>query len=153
MLYHLTNKQFDKDPYTSVMDIPEVRPILKLVCLIAINSRNKSQALRAIREEKRKNPELEKLKRIYHLDEQDLLRKFESVQFRISNYFYSNFGIRLQFLDSEITESILKYFTSREIPCLAVHDSFLVPGKYEDELKAVMRGTYKSKFKYDIKVK
>lgn len=153
MLYHLTNKQFDNDPYTRVLDIPEARPILKLVCLIAINSQNKSQALKALRKEIRKNPALEKLKRIYQLDETQLLRKFESVHFKISNYFYNNIGIRLQFLDSEITESILKYFTSREIPCLAVHDSFLVPGKYEDELKAVMRGTYKSKFKYDIKVK
>ena len=153
MIYNLTGKQFDEDPYTRVLDIPEARPILKLVCLIAINSQNKSQALKALRKEIRKNPTLEKLKRIYQLDETQLLRKFESVHFKISNYFYNNIGIRLQFLDSEITESILKYFTSREIPCLSVHDSFLVPGKYEDELKAVMRGTYKSKFKYDIKVK
>ena len=153
MIYNLTGKQFDEDPYTRVLDIPEARPILKLVCLIAINSQNKSQALKALRKEIRKNPALEKLKRIYQLDETQLLRKFESVHFKISNYFYNNIGIRLQFLDSEITESILKYFTSRDIPCLAVHDSFLLSKKYGDELTYVMKETYKSKFKYDIKVK
>jgi hypothetical protein len=153
MIYNLTGNQFDDDPYTSVNNNPKVRPILKLVCLIAINSKNKSQALRALREEIRKNPELEKLKRLYELDEKELLRKFESVHFRISNYFFSNCGIRLQFLDSEVAETILKYFTSRDIPCLPVHDSFLVPIKYKDELECVMREVYKSKFKYDIKIK
>jgi len=61
--------------------------------------------------------------------------------------------LKLQYIDSQLAESVLKHFTSRDIPCLCVHDSFIVPKKYGDELEGVMKDTYKSKINYDIKVK
>ncbi len=152
MLYHLSNKQFDADPY-AVVDRPEVRPILKVLCLIIINSKDKSQALRAFRYEIRRNYEFQKLKKIYHLDEKDLLRKFESVHSGISNYFCSGIGLRLQYKDSQLAESILKYFIKRKIPCLCVHDSFLVPAEHKDELEEVMIINYRKHFGFVPKIK
>lgn len=152
MLYHLTGKQINEDPY-SVVDRPEIRPILKLLCLIVINSENKSQALRALHDELRRNSGFQKLKRIYRLDEKDLLRKFESVHAEISNYFCSGIGLRLMYRDSEIAEDVLKYFTNREIPCLCVHDSFLVPVQYKDELKQIMNDVYKKHIGFEAKLK
>jgi hypothetical protein len=152
MLYHLSNKQFDADPY-ALVDRPEVRPILKVLCLIIINSKDKSQALRAFRDEIRKNYEFQKLKKIYKLDEKELLRKFESVHIRISNYFCSGIGLRLQYKDSQLAESILKYFTKREIPCLCVHDSFIVPENHKAELIEQMKSVYKKRFGFDAKLK
>jgi len=152
MLYNLTGKQFNEDPY-SVVDRPEVRPILKVLCLIVINSENKCQALRALRDEIRKDLEFQKLKRIYQLDEKELLRKFESVHSEISNYFCSGIGLKLMYRDSEIAESVLKHFTKREIPCLCVHDSFLIPIQHIEELKEVMNTVYKKHIGYDAKLK
>lgn len=153
MLYHTRKIEFNEDPYLMVINNEDVRPILKLVCLIAINSSTPTQALRALKDEIRKNPELEKLKRVYHLDEANLLRKFESVHFEISNYFYSGIGIKLQYLDSQIAHEIFKYFMSRDIPCLGVHDSFIVPANHKEELKEVMNKTYKKHLGFDAKLK
>ena len=152
MLYNLTGKQFSGDPYSQVHR-PEIRPILKVLCLIVINLENKSKALKALREQIRKNLEFQKLKRVYRLDEKDLLRKFESVHSEISNYFYSGIGLKLMYKDSEIAESVLKYFTKREIPCLCVHDSFLVQSQYKDELKSVMNDVYKKHIGFEAKLK
>ena len=151
MLYNLTAKQFEEDPY-SVVDRAEVRPILKVLCLIAINSKDKSQALRALRDTIRKNWEFQKLKRVYQLDEKELLRKFEGVHAGISNYFCSGIGLKLMYRDSQIAEDVLKHFTKREIPCLCVHDSFLLPVQHKEELKSVMNEVYKNHMGFDAKL-
>lgn len=153
MLYHKTNKQYIGDPYIKIFNSPELRPLLKIVNLIAINSQNPVQALRAIKYEISKSNELTLLKRTYNIDEKDLLRKFESVHSRISQYFYSGIGIKLQHIDSQIAADILKHFTKREIPCLCVHDSFLVPQKHKEELKEVMNSVYKKHLGFDAKLK
>ncbi|MBK9097532.1 MAG: hypothetical protein IPM14_05260 [bacterium] len=152
MLYHLIGKQFDGDPYSAV-DRPEVRDILKTLCLIVINTKDTTQALRALRDVIRKDWKLKKLKQKYQLDEKDLLGKFESVHSEISRFFCSRVGLELMYLDSEIAETILKHFTRRGIPCLCVHDSFLVPSQYEDELKNVMKTIYKKYIGFEPKLK
>jgi len=152
MLYHLTGREFNgEDPYSAVERL-EVRPILKVLCLIVINSANKSQALKALREAIRKNWEFQKLKRVYQLDEKELLRKFEGVHAGISNYFCSGIGLKLMYRDSQIAEDVLKHFTKREIPCLCVHDSFLLPVQHKEELKSVMNEVYKNHMGFDAKL-
>ena len=120
--------------------------------MIAINSKDKSQALRALRDTIRKNWEFQKLKRVYQLDEKELLRKFEGVHAGISNYFCSGIGLKLMYRDSQIAEDVLKHFTKREIPCLCVHDSFLLPVQHKEELKSVMNEVYKNHMGFDAKL-
>lgn len=152
MLYHLNGKQFNGDPYSAV-DRQEVRDILKVLCLIVINSKDNTQALRALRDVIRKDWKLKKLKLKYQLDEKILLSKFESVHADISSFFCSGVGLKLMYIDSEMAETILKYFALRNIPCLCVHDSFLVPVQHKDELKEVMKNVYKKRIGFEPKLK
>jgi hypothetical protein len=65
------------------------------------------------------------------LDIGPLVAAFAKAHPRISGkYFYSNHSTLLQRLDSKIAERVIKDFTDRGIPVLAIHDSFLI-----DQLK------------------
>jgi len=62
--------------------------------------------------------------------------------YHLKHHFCNNEGIRLQRIDSDITQIILEYFTNRNILCLPVHDSYIVPKKYTNELKEIMKQAY-----------
>ena len=68
---------------------------------------------------------------------------------RISRYFCSDIGLKLQYLDSQITSDILDYFLDREIAVLPIHDSYIVAEQYEDELYEVMREKYRNRMGFD----
>lgn len=51
----------------------------------------------------------------------------------------SGIGRTLQNTDSKVAELVLRHFTDRNIPCLGVHDSFIVAKRYVQELEDVMR--------------
>jgi len=51
-------------------------------------------------------------------------------------------GLILQNWDSKIAEQVLKLMTDLDIPCLCIHDSFIVSIEFEDELKEAMRTAY-----------
>ena len=51
---------------------------------------------------------------------QDLIRaKHEP----IAKYFRTGFGLKAQFIDSQIAERVLLHFAAHNIPCLPIHDS------------------------------
>ena len=52
--------------------------------------------------------------------------------------FFSGAGIKLQNLDSNIAAHVLNDLTNREIPCLTVHDSFIVTRQNEEHLAKAM---------------
>lgn len=62
-------------------------------------------------------------------------------------------GLSLQYQDSELAESILLHFADKDIPCLPIHDSFIVPEEHKDELESVMKQQFLSKFGVDIQLK
>ncbi|MBV5343104.1 hypothetical protein JZU68_05665, partial [bacterium] len=68
---------------------------------------------------------------------------------RIARYVNSGAGLKLQNLDSQITEAILMRMTDKGIPCLPVHDSYIVPQQYEDRLRDVMMEEYKAVIGYE----
>ena len=78
----------------------------------------------------------------------DLYEKFVELNPAISDYIGSGHGLRLQNIDSEIASKILMYFTKKSVPCLCVHDSFIVPEVYGDELMQVMKEFYKERLGY-----
>lgn len=51
-------------------------------------------------------------------------------------------GVRLQAKDSEIAMKILNYFQQRDIMCIGIHDSFIVPVQEQQRLIDVMRWAY-----------
>ena len=153
MLYNFEGIDFEGDPYTKINSNPELRPLLKKVALIAINAETKQQAINALNYELLKDYDLYQIKKRYNLKTNELFSKFEDAHPTISKYLRSGVGIKLQNVDSRIAESVLKYFTKKEIPCLCVHDSFLVDEKYEDELCDVMKESYQKYLGFPGKVK
>lgn len=61
----------------------------------------------------------------------------------IAEYFYTEIGLKLMHLDSKIALDVLRHFTDQGIPCLAIHDSFIVQKEYEAELRTVMDNAYR----------
>lgn len=56
----------------------------------------------------------------------------------------SGIGLRLQYIDSKIAEHVLLELMELKIPCLPVHDSFIVPRHQVAELIRAMRNGFKS---------
>ena len=56
----------------------------------------------------------------------------------IASLFFTGIGLRLQRLDSDISEGVMREMRRRGIVVLPVHDSFLAPASKAAELEAVM---------------
>ncbi len=56
----------------------------------------------------------------------------------IASLFFTGIGLRLQRLDSDIAEGVMREMRRRGIVVLPVHDSFLAPASKAPELEAVM---------------
>jgi len=139
MLYHLEGIDYREDPYTVICDSEEERKIYKLAQLIAINSESENKAVMAIRDQLRKNDI------IFDLSNKSILRcldKFKKVHYPIAKYLNTGVGLRLQNLDSRITDIILRAMTNNKIPCLPVHDSYIVKERDKDFLIEVMKESY-----------
>ena len=52
----------------------------------------------------------------------------------IAEFLCTGAGIELLNTDSQITSFILNHFTKRNTPCLSIHDSYIVPERYNLEL-------------------
>lgn len=63
----------------------------------------------------------------------------------IAPFFGKDEGMRLMRMDSSIAIDILYHFAKRGVPCLSVHDSFIVPANSEAELRRVMIEFYQQK--------
>jgi hypothetical protein len=61
---------------------------------------------------------------------------------RIAHHFGSDAGMRLMRVDSRIALRVLHHFATRAVPCLGVHDSFIVPRAHEATLRRVMLRAY-----------
>ncbi len=82
------------------------------------------------------------LKRI-NVTVSDLVSLFESTHSRISRYFYSGIGTKLQYIDSQITTRIIEYFTSKRDIVLPIHDSYIVRRASQGDLKVIMNDAYR----------
>ena len=164
MLYHIMGIDYKSDPYLAVIDNEELRPLLKLLCNILINAGSKRKAVGGFNEEvyikdakkdksKRKNHK--KMIEKYNLSFEELYNLFTDVHKPLEKHFLSGVGLSLQNIDSQVAQNVMSHFLKSGIPCLCIHDSFIVPEKYKDELETVMKVTYKKVLNtnYDIKIK
>jgi hypothetical protein len=62
----------------------------------------------------------------------------------IASSFMADKGTHLQYLDSFVCLRVLEAMTQQNIPCLSVHDSFIVPSQHEASLRLAMEESYKS---------
>ena len=124
MLYARHGVMSPNDPY-DIPDCPFTRQDLKVAFLVAINARDERSAVMALRDKGIEDPK-------------QLLGTLGKNHPEIHGYFYSGFGLSLQYEDSLLAEKIMLRMMERGAVVLPVHDSFIVRNSYEAELKQVM---------------
>lgn len=138
MLYHREGIDYRDDPYL-VCEGEPMRKIYKAVGLVAINAECQRTAYGAIRDElsqqglplpARKKP----LK--------SLVERFRDAHRPISKYLFSDVGISLQNIDSNIMNAILVRLMDQGVLGLSVYDSVIVPAQFEDLLRMIMIEEY-----------
>ena len=82
-----------------------------------------------------------------------LIKAIKKKHDQIADYFSTGYGLKLMFHDSEVAERVLLNFSSRDIPCLPVHDSFIVHHAHGEELRSVMEAEYYREFGRAISIK
>jgi len=148
ILYHLLGIDYREDPYLALTDNPEERKIFKKLLLIVWNVETEKEAIEAFRG-KYKGTSWETKVALTNKNICGLLERVRKEHHRIAGYINSGAGLKLQNLDSRITEAILIKMTDKGIPCLPVHDSYIVPRQFEKELREAMVDEYQAVLKFE----
>ena len=141
------NDAYSISDYQHLYSEEELRILLKLILLICINAKDRKSAIKAITFEINKDHEKYEWFTLSGIEIEDIIDRFLERHHLIKNYFFSNYGIKLQFIDSNIAEKVINHFTKKDIPVLAVHDSFLIDPLYENELVILMTDSFKREMK------
>jgi hypothetical protein len=78
-----------------------------------------------------------------------ICQELMDLNYRISDYFFEDVGVKFQMIDSKIAEIIMDKFLWENEICLPWHDSFVVKAHLEDMLRETMREAYKDVLKTD----
>ncbi len=155
MLYHRAGV----DPVGDIYEIPGrpgLRQLGKAIILVALNAPDRKQAIGAVRNEVRQDPQLsDRVKAVREQTGMTLPQLYDEFLARhepIAQYFGSGIGLHCQFLDSQIMDKILTHFTDLGIPALSMHDSLIVQHQYEQELRAQMLSAWTEKFGFPIPI-
>ncbi len=136
MLYGLEGLVLPQGDQYELKDIPFCyRGIIKKAVNIAINAENEKDAIGALRKEMR---EFCKEKKLPYFHPKTLLDAILMKHEVIKQYFYTGYGVRLQFLESKIAEKIMLTLGAQNIGCLCIHDSFIVSKDSEEILQNLM---------------
>jgi len=139
MLYHLKGINYTADPYGTLCDDEKERGAYKLVQLVSINCPPEKDIIWSIRKGLRRA-------RFYNLltDEKinRMIERFQEAHKPIADKLFSGEGLKLQNMDSMITEAILMRLMKENIPCLPIHDSYIVEAQYKDVLEEAMIQEY-----------
>jgi hypothetical protein len=141
MSYHLLGIDYRDDPYLALSDDPGERNIMKRLLLVAINADTEKKAIVGFRGAVWKDVDRSS-GILTDKSIKKMLTHAKEVHAPIAKYIHSGKGRRLQNRDSQVTEGILLRMMNAEIPCLPVHDSYIVPKQYGDKLKEVMVKEY-----------
>ena len=155
MLYHLDDIDYRDDPYgldaladcqpDNQSEEDYFREPNKRMLLALINGREGKH------NERIKMPN----KQTYqpHFSRTEIVEMLKAKHAPIARRFFTEVGIELQRLESDIALGIITNLKAKGIVCLPIHDSFIVAREYEDELRFEMKNVYKSKFIYDPVIK
>jgi len=128
----------DGDPYLIGNGDPEFRKVVKQIFLSAISANTIKEGLGASRKELKSQEGM-------CLSNKELEIAFDRIKNKhsqIEEYLFSDAGIHLQRLDSDIADYVHCRMLERGIVVLSVHDSFIVQAKHHDELVEVMKETF-----------
>jgi len=144
MLYAMEGIQYKGDPYSVVNENPAARSFLKRILLYMINARDELTAERASNMWYRKESDIIELNKIGIYRARPLIDQIKLKHHKIAKYFCKgrDTGLKVMNKDAKIALRVIKHFANKEIPILAIHDSFIVQAKYEQELREVMAQAY-----------
>lgn len=134
MCYDLSGKSLppDIDPYL-IPGLDHLRDAVKFAFLVLFNL---SPGQRARADDKVKAMINNKT------SFRDLLLAVERHHQPIKEWFRSGRGVELQWLDSKIASSVMGFCVNHDIPCLPIHDSFIVPSSARKQLAHAMEHAY-----------
>jgi hypothetical protein len=130
--YALRDVQFVDDPYET--DFP--RTYGKAAFNIALNAKSFPSARAAIA-------------RDLNLDMASATRLLRAIILKhraVSDLFFSDAGVRLMRIDSDIALNTVMSCQIKGIPVLPVHDSFITPVRYADQTAEIMEACFASRF-------
>lgn len=139
MVYHLsTGEPIPSDCYAIA---GYDRDIVKIaVMMMMINNDDSSKAAAALVQKVRKKLN----KSISHDVGRSLIASLEELHAPIVPYLYDKrLGKTLQVIEGEIASDILLTLLQDGVPCLPVHDSFIVASPHRERLRTAMIDSYK----------
>ncbi len=165
LCYHLAKQELRTDPYALwSVTTPPMRLLAKVTINAALNAETREGAISALNQMLNPKTEADHWKSGKAKDDASLLReavKATSLKFAdiydlairhhepIRHRFGSDAGMELMNIDGKIALDVLYHFTSAGVPCLGVHDSFIVPQCFFDDLREVMISTYRDHIGFD----
>jgi hypothetical protein len=182
LLYAKEGIQFpvNGDPYSVIINDPQCRDLLKIALLSLMNAGGKwieyeydhyktgkhvevkwwmtpeQQPVGVINHELKNDPVLRKrLEKIGITEASQIIDAFREAHKPIAHYFCNgkDNGLRIMNQDATIALAIVKHFTSKNIPILAIHDSFIVQAKHRNQLRETMQRIYRKHTGFDCPVK
>ena len=147
LLYSLSGidywKEIGTDPYLLedyVVSSEQIRSLLKIVVLIAVNAESRTQALNAIRHEiNTANRDEFRWFRQGNYDLEHILDLFIEKHRPIEDRFFNPDELSVANIDSDIAEYVINEFTKKNMAILSIHDSFIVPFVMENGLRYTMQ--------------
>ena len=159
LAYALEGVTPPEDPYSlnpvlEGFDATQQRKIVKQLALTAINANLRSSTYQAFRDEQETGSKEKSLK---NNELELLLDEFIHQNKTIEQYIGTDKGVELMAIDGRITSRIINSFTRSNIPVLTIHDSYIVPGGYEERLveqmdkaAAAELNGFKVKLKFEV---
>jgi hypothetical protein len=150
MIYDLMGIDCPNDPYALIHPDAArgadetMRDYVKTLIQTLLNSESEKVALQGIRfEANKKHKEYRRaIVERRGLTHEQMLQRTYRAHHMLRKWFCIQPCHRLQFLDSTIARDVVYHFTSQGIPCLPVHDSFIVQARFEEELRDAMSNCY-----------
>ncbi len=136
------------------------RDVVKQSLLTLINAKTRTKGMSSIREHisgvkvrlkvvdgkplkvKKKIPEGDRIILPPGVKIEKVIEAFEEKHAAIKNWFFSGKGVELQYWDSEIAIEILLRLAEAGVPCLPLHDSFIVSHPQERGLRLIMNDAF-----------
>jgi hypothetical protein len=118
----------------------EHRALMKVAFNAAVNARNR-RLEKPIRDKVRELVEAGKLPPDFALSKGDvkaMLAVVEAEHKQIGDAFFSDAGMRLMRIDSDMAEAVMLELVGKGIVAFGVHDSFIVKARHEGALKEAM---------------
>ena len=137
MLYHTEGLEMPYDDPYSISGLGIDRGTLKRLWFVLINAKNHQSMYAYVKN----NLDLSGHRAT------EVVQAMRDKHSAIADYFHSDYGVKLQYMDSKIASRVMK-----RVPALCVHDSFVCKQSDEGDLKQAMEEEYEKEMGYSCAV-